>query len=194
MEETTKTKRSLILTAIICSVYLLLTIFYHHIDKYISGIVCWVLTALIPITFITMIVFEIKGFIRLIRNRKSWTLKLCLPTIICSITLLYTLFSPYRLDSEKLESEVEFRACYEGTQNQAYILFRKDKTFELHWTGVFGYNKWWTGKWERKGNVLDHPDHGQNGTDRRLNRSDTRQRQLVAVENDVDGCRNDFDR
>lgn len=154
MEETTKTKRSLILTAIICSVYLLLTIFYHHIDKYISGIVCWVLTALIPITFITMIVFEIKGFIRLIRNRKSWTLKLCLPTIICSITLLYTLFSPYRLDSEKLESEVEFRACYEGTQNQAYILFRKDKTFELHWTGVFGYNKWWTGKWERKGNVL----------------------------------------
>ena len=74
--------------------------------------------------------------------------------IVCSITLLYTLFSPYRFDSEKLESKVEFKACYEGTQNQAYILFRKDKTFELNWTGVFGYNEWWTGKWNRKGNML----------------------------------------
>lgn len=37
MEQTLKTKRSLILKAIICSVYLFLTIFYHHIDKYLSG-------------------------------------------------------------------------------------------------------------------------------------------------------------
>lgn len=37
MEQTIKTKRSLILKAIICSVYLFLTIFYYHIDKYLSG-------------------------------------------------------------------------------------------------------------------------------------------------------------
>ncbi len=103
---------------------------------------------------IAILVFEIQGITRIIRHKKNLTLKLCLPIIICSITILYTLFSPYRLDSEKLESEVEFRACYEGTQNQAYILFIKDKTFELHWTGSFGYNEWRTGKWQRKGNVL----------------------------------------
>lgn len=154
MEQTTKTKRSLILKAIICSVYLFLTIFYYHIDKYLSGTIYWILTALIPITFIAILIFEIQGITRIIRHKKNLTLKLRLPIIICSITILYTLFSPYRLDSEKLESEVEFRACYEGTQNQAYILFRKDKTFELHWTGSFGYNEWRTGKWQRKGNVL----------------------------------------
>lgn len=154
MEETTQTRRSLILTTIICSIYLLLTIFYHHINKHLSGIVYLILTALIPVTFIAIVVFEIKGIVKIIRNRQNLNFTLCLPTIICSITLLYTLFSPYRLDSEKLESEVEFRACYEGTQNQAYILFRKDKTFELNWTGVFGYNEWWTGKWSKNGNVL----------------------------------------
>lgn len=152
--ETAKTKRTIILTTIVCCVYLLLTIFYHHINKNLSGVVYLILTALIPITFITIIVFEIKGIIEIIRNRNSLNFNFLLPTIVCSITLLYTLFSPYRLDSEKLESEVEFRACYEGTQNQAYILFRKDKTFELNWTGVFGYNEWWTGKWNRKGNML----------------------------------------
>lgn len=154
MEKTTTTKRSLILTTVVCCVYLLLTIFYHHIDKYLSGVLYLFLTILIPIAFITIVIFEIKGIIKIIRNRKYLNFKLCLPTIVCSITLLYTIFCPYRIDSENLESKVEFRACYEGTQNQAYILFRKDKTFELNWTGVFGYNKWWTGKWKKNGNIL----------------------------------------
>lgn len=154
MKETAKTKRSLILTTIICCIYLLLTIFYHHIDKNLSGILYIFLTVLIPITFVAIIIFEIKGIIKIIRNRPNLNFKFCLPTIVCTITLLYTLFCPYRLDSEKLESEVAFRACYEGTQNQAYILFRKDKTFELNWTGVFGYNEWWTGKWDKNGNIL----------------------------------------
>ncbi|MBL7935272.1 MAG: hypothetical protein JNM51_05620 [Bacteroidia bacterium] len=67
---------------------------------------------------------------------------------------MYSIFSPYKLDSEGLESEVEFRACYEGTQNQAYIKFRHDKSFELNWTGVFGYNEWWTGTWKKVGDTL----------------------------------------
>lgn len=154
MKGMTKTKRTTIITTIVCCVYLLLTIFYHHIDKYLTGVVYMFLTALIPITFITIIIFEIKGIIKVIRNRKNLNLIFCLPTIICSLTLFYSLFSPYRIDSESLESEVALRACYEGTQNQAYILFRKDKTFELNWTGAFGYNEWWTGRWDKNGNVL----------------------------------------
>lgn len=154
MEETKKIKRTIIVATIICCVYLVLTIFYHHIDKYLSGVIYMFLTVLIPITFITIVIFEIRGIINVVRHRKNLNLKLYLPTIVCSVTLLYTLFCPYRIDSEKLESEVEFRACYEGTQNQAYILFRKDKTFELNWTGVFGYNEWWTGRWSKNGNIL----------------------------------------
>ncbi|MBF4518643.1 hypothetical protein IRZ71_19995 [Flavobacterium sp. ANB] len=154
MEETKKIKNTIILTTIICCVYLLLIIFYHHIDKNLSGVLYIFFTSLIPITFLTIIVFGIKGIIKVIKNRHNLNLKKCFPTIICSLTILYTFFSPYRLDSENLESKVELRACYEGTQNQAYILFREDKTFELNWTGVFGYNEWWTGKWQKKGNLL----------------------------------------
>jgi type III secretory pathway component EscS len=154
MNDTIKTKRSTILTTIFCCVYLLITIFYHHIDKHLTGVLFIVLTLLIPTLLITIVVYEIKGIIQIISNRQNLSLKFCLPTIICSLTLLYTIFSPYKLDSENLESEVEFRACYEGTQNQAYIKFRQNKSFELNWTGAFGYDEWWTGTWKKIGDTL----------------------------------------
>ena len=154
MIKTSDTNRSIILTTIFCCVYLLLSIFYHHIDKHLTGVLYISLTLLMPALFITIVIYEVKGIIGITRNRKNLSLRFCLPTIICSLTLIYTIFSPYRLDSESLESEVEFRACYEGTQNQAYIKFRKDKTFELNWTGVFFANTWWTGKWSKNNDTI----------------------------------------
>ncbi len=147
-------KKRTIITTVICFIYLILTIFYHHIDKHLTGVIFIILTLLIPITFIAIAVYTISGLINIFRNRQNLTLTLCLPTIITLTTLIYTIFSPYRLDSEKLESKVAFRACYEGTQNQAYIKFRQDKSFELNWTGVFGYDEWWTGQWSKKGDTL----------------------------------------
>lgn len=154
MEKPTRVKRRIILVTIVCCVYVLLSIFYHHINKNLSRVLYIFLAGIIPISFVTIIVYEIKGIIELFRNRRNLNFRFFLPVIICTVTLLYTFLSPYRLDSENLESKVAFRACYEGTQNQAYILFRKDKTFEMNWTGVFGYNKWWTGKWTKKGDIL----------------------------------------
>lgn len=148
------TDHSFIKRTVICFIYLILTIFYHHIDKHLTGVIFIILTLLIPITFIAIAVYTISGLINIFRNRQNLTLTLCLPTIITLTTLIYTIFSPYRLDSEKLESKVAFRACYEGTQNQAYIKFRQDKTFELNWTGVFGYDEWWMGQWNKKGDTL----------------------------------------
>ena len=46
------------------------------------------------------------------------------------------------------------RACYEGTQNQATLKFRGDKSFELHWTGIFFSNMWYIGTWKQDGNIL----------------------------------------
>ncbi|MES2274511.1 MAG: hypothetical protein V4592_00695 [Bacteroidota bacterium] len=46
------------------------------------------------------------------------------------------------------------RGCYEGTQNQAYILFRQDHSFELNWTGVFFYDKWYTGHWKKNKDTI----------------------------------------
>jgi len=153
MNDNQTTKRTIIVT-MVCVVYLFLTIFYHHIDKHLTGIIFIALTLLIPTTFIAMFVYLVKGVIQIVRNRSNLTFKFCIPTIIALTTLVYTFFSPWRLDSENLESKVEMRACYEGTQNQAYIKFRQDKSFELNWTGVFGYDEWWTGQWKKSGDSL----------------------------------------
>jgi hypothetical protein len=55
---------------------------------------------------------------------------------------------------ENSESEPVIKAHYRGTQNQAYIEFWKDKSFRLNWSGVFGYNKWFTGNYIQKGDTL----------------------------------------
>lgn len=138
----------------LCLTYLLLIIFYHHIDKYLSGAVFVILTLLIPISFITISVYLIKGIIKLIRQRQNLFITSFISTVICAVTFCYSIFSPYRLDSESLESDVEFRACFEGTQNQATIKFRKDKSFELHSTGAFFINTWYTGKWDKNGDII----------------------------------------
>jgi len=156
-----KTGRRIKLTTAFSIVFLLLTIFYHHIDKYLTGIVFIILWFLIPITFITMVVYAFKGIIQIIQNRKHLTFRFCLPTIIVLVTLAYTIASPYHLDSEKLESKVILRACFEGTQNQAYILFRQDSSFELNWTGVFFADDWFYGKYTQKGDTFYLDYHTQ---------------------------------
>ncbi len=55
----------------------------------------------------------------------------------------------------QLEKEMLFTACYEGTQSQTIINFRKDSTFDLNATAAFGYDKWWLGRWSQKGDTLN---------------------------------------
>ncbi len=138
----------------LCLITLLLIIFYYHIDKHLNGAIFVFLTLLIPIGITAMFIYFIMGVYVIITNR-SWTsLKSIIPPLLCLASLWYTFFSPYRLSSECLESRVVIRACYEGTQNQATLKFRHNKSFELHWTGVFFASAWYIGTWEQSGNVL----------------------------------------
>ncbi len=149
-----KQNRLLGIVSLICAVYLLLTAFYYHIDKYLTGIVFIFLTLLIPITFIAIVVYAVKGVVQISSNRSSLNFKFCLPVIIALVTLVYTIFSPWRVSSEILERKIILRACFEGTQNQASIKFRQDKTFEINWTGVFGYDEWFTGIYHQEGDTF----------------------------------------
>jgi len=151
-----KNHKQILITSIICCTYLLLTIFYYHIDKYTSGLICLFLTLLIPITFITMVVYCIKGVIGVFRNRKNLTFCNFVPLAICLGALTYMLFSPVRLDSENFEnrSKIVLRACYEGTQNQATLKFRENQTFELHWTGVFFSSNWHYGTYKQEADTI----------------------------------------
>ena len=153
MNDDQKQYRRIILATIVCLSFLVLTFFYHHIDKWLTGAIFVFLTLMIPITFVLIFILWVKGIIQIKRNWKQLSFTLCLPTIICTVTILFIFFNRFGT-SEQFESEVEFRACYEGTQNQAYILFRKDKTFEVNSTGVFFADKWWTGHWNKKDNIL----------------------------------------
>ncbi len=149
-----KTTKRAIIVSLAFVVWLLLTIFYHHLDKYLTGPIFIILLLLIPTTFFLIVVYATKGVIQIYRERKNLTFKFCLPTIIAVAALAYIIFSPWRLDSENLESEVEFRACYEGTQSQSYIKFREDKTFELNATGVFFSDDWCLGHWLKNGDTI----------------------------------------
>ncbi len=150
----TKSNRSVLIVAIICVSYLLLSTFYHQIDKYLTGVIFIILFLLLPLSFIAILFFIVKGVINIFRNRHNLTLKYCLPTVIAVTTLTYTLFSPWRLDWEEQESKVEMRACYEGTQNQSNIKFREDNTFEIHSTGVFFASYWYLGNWRKSNDTL----------------------------------------
>ena len=109
---------------------------------------------LVAITFVAMLVYFVKGVVQIIRNWRILSFKSVLPTIIVTVTLAYTLLSPLRLDSEALESKVVLRACFEGTLNSAYILFREDNSFELNWIGVLFYDDWFYGTYKQKDDTL----------------------------------------
>lgn len=147
-------RKQLIKVSIACTIFLLLIIFYYHIEKYTTSLVYILLTLLISVSFVYIVIYLIKGLIQIFRNIKQLSIKICLPFFITFLTLTYLSFSPYRLDSEKLGSKVRLRACFEGTQNQAYILFRENQTFEINWTGVFFANDWYYGTYRQKADTL----------------------------------------
>ncbi len=142
------------LVLICCCLYFILVTFYYHIDKHLTGVIFIVLTLLIPVTFSAIIIHTVDSLVKFSRTKQKFSLASCTAVTICCFTIAYTLFSPYRLNSENLESKVELRACYEGTQNQAILKLRADKSFELNCTGVFFADDWYLGQWTRKGALI----------------------------------------
>jgi len=149
-----KTNKQIIIVTTAFVILFLLSTFYHHIDKYLPGIIVIIASLLIPITIVLILVYGIKGLFEIYRERKNLTFHFCLPTIIAWSCLAFCFLSPWQFNSENLESEVEFRACYVGTQNQSYIKFRKDKSFEINSTGVFFSDYWFTGNWRKNGDTI----------------------------------------
>ena len=144
-------KNRIAVACIICVVYLLLTIFYYHIERYLNWIAVLSSWLLIALSFALIIA---KGFMELFRIFQMWrnlTLHYTIPAIIYTLTIIY-IFCPIKLSSAPAEENVVLRACFEGTQNEATLKFYKDGNFVLHWTGVFFYSKYFSGTYE---NVSD---------------------------------------
>jgi hypothetical protein len=108
----------------------------------------------IAILFFWLIVKIIKEIIRLIKQRKNLTFRLFTPILIMTLLLLDGIFNPLKIDLNSLYGNVVFRACFEGTQNQATFKLLENNKFEIHWTGVFFYDEYFVGTYEKQDDTL----------------------------------------
>ena len=92
--------------------------------------------------------------VRLIKNRKALKLTSFLPIGILLIGILDGMYNPMRVNLENVYGDVTFRACFEGTQNQATFKLREPDKFEIHWTGVFFYDEFFVGTYSKSGDTL----------------------------------------
>lgn len=109
----------------------------------------------IAILFFWLIVKIIKEIIRLVKQRGNLTFRLLIPILIMTLLLLDGMFNPLKIDLNRTYGNVIFRACYEGTQNQATFKLLDDNKFEIHWTGVFFYDEYFIGNYNKSGDTLN---------------------------------------
>ena len=139
------------------SVTLLLIIYTNDLwTRYPGGLWIPLIFLLIVAGFIWLIVKLVKEIIGLIRNRKTFKRNHLLPTILIVGVLCFTFLNTFSFDIEDtVYGKVVFRACYEGTQNQATFKLRDGNKFEIHATGVFFYDEYFTGQYIQHGDTLD---------------------------------------
>lgn len=103
----------------------------------------------IAILFFWISVKILIEIVRIIKNRKTPKSTSFLPIGILLIGLLDGIYNPLRLNLENVYGDVTFRACFEGTQNQATFKLREPDRFEIHWTGVFFYDEFFEGTYSQ---------------------------------------------
>jgi len=108
----------------------------------------------IVILFFWLIIYIIKEVIGFIKFREKLPYKRFFPLLIMTTALLDGIFNPLKINFDSIYGQVIFKACYEGTQNQATFKLRDGNRFELHWTGVFFYNEYFNGTYIQVGDTL----------------------------------------
>jgi len=97
-------KRIYVIIAICSSlIYLLLLFFYYHIDKYLPETPADILWIIKVILYLLMFGFILKVVIDF--KKKLFDSNSFIILAICSLTLLYSFFRPFKLSSEMLESK-----------------------------------------------------------------------------------------
>jgi hypothetical protein len=146
-----KSTGSIIVASILSCILLFTVIFFRSIDIYFKG-VNYILSGLLVLAlFIVMIILLISNLISFFRNKPNLKPAIYAPSVIYTITFFLTFIFP---TFEKFKSKPLITAYFKGTQNQANITLRANRSFELNWSGVFGYNEWFTGNYRQSGDTL----------------------------------------
>ena len=123
--------------------------------RYPGGLWIPLIGLLIGVGFLWLIIKLIREIIGLIKNRKTFKKNHLFPAILIVGVFCFIFFNTFSFDIEdKIYGKVVFRACYEGTQNQATFKLRGENRFEIHWTGVFFADKYFTGTYKQVGDTL----------------------------------------
>src|SRR4051812_28379321 len=151
-----KLRRELLLAIIFSSFYLTINVFRYHLDKILQGIGIEGITLACFIILLLLLGIQIFKVIRR-RKKSKGRIKLkfvyYLPAIILLVAILYT-FSPIKFNSEKLESPIITKGCYEGGNSHAIIKFRANKKFEIKWTVESGADEWYFGTYKNEKDTL----------------------------------------
>jgi len=139
--------------SIVSLIFLLLIIFHYHLNKHLTDAVYAILILLIPVTFLSTIIYSFISISKILRKKDKLSFGSYVSTTFSIIILAYTFFSPYRLDSESLEAKTVLVGTHEGTQNFSFVKFRENKTFEIVSSSFFS-SHWYTGNWESKGDTF----------------------------------------
>jgi len=114
---------------------------FHRYDRGLEYDLIVILIVLLSFSVLLILLFEFYSVFKQDRYKDATNyLFLITPTVA-----LILLFSPVFKDEVLVPTKFVF--CYEGTQNTSRAYFRIDNSFEIHATGVFGYNEWHTGEW-----------------------------------------------
>lgn len=146
--------RNLIKPLILSILFLGLTILEPILVRYLSGLWNILFYLTLTVLFFWLIGKIIKEFFFLIKQRHELKLKLFTPLIIMLLSFCLTLFYPFGINFESGHGNIVFRACYEGTQNQSSFKLMDNSKFEIHSTGVFFSDNYYTGKYSKNGDTI----------------------------------------
>ena len=147
-------KRKLKVSIIISILFVLLIRLRPIWVRYPGGIWNGLFFLVITILFFWLLIKILIEIVNLIRQRKNLNLKLFVPIALMTVSLLDGIYNPLSINLDKIYGKVNFRACYEGTQNQATFVLRDNGKFDIHWTGVFFFDDYFTGEYVKKGDTL----------------------------------------
>ena len=100
---------------------------------------------------LTKIAIEV---IRIIKKRKELSIRVFMPILVLTIGIALGMYNPFKIDLDSVYGKTVFLACYEGTQNQATFKLRDSGKFDIHSTGVFFSDNFYTGKYSMKGDTI----------------------------------------
>jgi ABC-type multidrug transport system permease subunit len=138
--------------SVVLSILFITTIRSNPIwERYPGGFWNLLFYLIIAGLFFWLIIRIIKDATRIIKHREILNFSNFIPIMVMILSLLDGIFNPFQIDLDSIYGQVHFRACYEGTQNQATFKFRENGKFDIHWTGFFFMDGFFTGEYKRTG-------------------------------------------